>query len=113
MIALFLLLVIVAIVLGIVGVVAKGLLYLLFIGIVVFPAPFCWARCGCGGDPGSTRTGNSHRPPLMGGHFRFGCAGTGAWHRRNGISVLPGFQSPVPRRRRRRAVSAPGRALGI
>ncbi len=35
MIALFLLLVIVAIVLGIVGVVAKGLLYLLFIGIAV------------------------------------------------------------------------------
>jgi hypothetical protein len=36
MIALFLLLVIAAIVLGIVGVVAKGLLYLLFIGIAVF-----------------------------------------------------------------------------
>ena len=36
MIALFLLLVIVAMVLGIVGVVAKGLLFLLFIGIVVF-----------------------------------------------------------------------------
>jgi len=36
MIALFLLLVIAAIVLGIVGVVAKGLLYLLFIGIIVF-----------------------------------------------------------------------------
>jgi 1,4-dihydroxy-2-naphthoate octaprenyltransferase len=36
MIALFLLLVIVAIVLGIVGVVAKGLWYLLIIGIVVF-----------------------------------------------------------------------------
>jgi len=35
MIALFLLLVIVAIALGIVGVAAKGLLYLLFIGIVV------------------------------------------------------------------------------
>ena len=35
MIALFLLLVIVAIVLGIVGVAAKGLLYLLFIGIAV------------------------------------------------------------------------------
>jgi hypothetical protein len=35
MIALFLLLVIVAIVLGIVGVVVKGLLWLLFIGIVV------------------------------------------------------------------------------
>lgn len=37
MIALFLLLVIVAIVLGIVGVVVKGLLYLLIIGIVVLP----------------------------------------------------------------------------
>ena len=36
MIALFLLLVIVAIVLGIIGVAAKGLLYLLIIGIVVF-----------------------------------------------------------------------------
>jgi hypothetical protein len=36
MLAFFLFLVIVAIVLGIVGVVAKGLLYLLFIGIVVF-----------------------------------------------------------------------------
>jgi hypothetical protein len=36
MIALFLLLIIAAIVLGIVGVVAKGLLYLLIIGIVVF-----------------------------------------------------------------------------
>jgi hypothetical protein len=36
MLALFLLLVIVAMVLGIVGVVAKGLLFLLFIGIVVF-----------------------------------------------------------------------------
>jgi len=36
MLALFLLLVIVAIVLGIVGVVAKGLLYLLIIGVVVF-----------------------------------------------------------------------------
>ena len=38
MIALFLLLVIAAIVLGIVGVVIKGLLYLLFIGIFVFLA---------------------------------------------------------------------------
>jgi hypothetical protein len=36
MIALFLLLVIAAIAVGIVGVVAKGLLFLLFIGIVVF-----------------------------------------------------------------------------
>ncbi len=38
MIALFLLIVIVAIVLGLVGVVVKGLLFLLFIGIVVFLA---------------------------------------------------------------------------
>jgi hypothetical protein len=38
LIALFLLLVIAAMVLGIVGVVIKGLLYLLFIGIVVFLA---------------------------------------------------------------------------
>jgi hypothetical protein len=36
MLALFLLLVIVAMVLGILGVVVKGLLYLLIIGIVVF-----------------------------------------------------------------------------
>jgi hypothetical protein len=36
MIAFVLLLIIVAIVLGIVGVVAKGLLYLLIIGIVIF-----------------------------------------------------------------------------
>ena len=36
MIAFFLLLVIAAIALGIVGVVVKGLLYLLFIGIVIF-----------------------------------------------------------------------------
>ena len=35
MLALFLLLVLVAVALGIVGVVAKGLLFLLFIGIVV------------------------------------------------------------------------------
>jgi hypothetical protein len=38
MIALFLLLLIVAMILGLVGVVAKGLLYLLFIGIAVFLA---------------------------------------------------------------------------
>ncbi len=36
MLALFLLLVIVAMALGILGVVVKGVLYLLFIGIVVF-----------------------------------------------------------------------------
>jgi hypothetical protein len=43
MIALFLLLVIAAIALGIVGVVAKGLLYLLTIGIVVFLAALALA----------------------------------------------------------------------
>jgi hypothetical protein len=43
MLAFFLLLVIVAIVLGLVGVVVKGLLYLLFIGIVVFLAALIFA----------------------------------------------------------------------
>ena len=47
--ALFLLLVIAAIALGIVGVVAEGLLYLLIIGIVVFLAPSPWPPCGCDG----------------------------------------------------------------
>ena len=51
MLAFFLLLVIVAIVLGIVGVVAKGLLFLLFIGIVVFLGAL--GTCECGGGPGS------------------------------------------------------------
>jgi hypothetical protein len=37
-IAFFLLLILVAMILGLIGVVAKGLLYLLFIGIVVFLA---------------------------------------------------------------------------
>ena len=48
MIVFLLLLVIVAIVLGIVGIVVKGLLYLLFIGIVVFLGAFLlgalWTR---------------------------------------------------------------------
>jgi hypothetical protein len=43
MLALFLLLVIVAIVLGLVGVVVNGLLYLLFIGIAVFLAALIFA----------------------------------------------------------------------
>ena len=43
MLAFFLLLVIVAIVLGIVGVAANGLLYLLFIGIAVFLAALIFA----------------------------------------------------------------------
>jgi hypothetical protein len=52
MIALFLLLVIAAIVLGIVGVVAKGLLYLLIIGIVVFLAALTLAALRMRRRPG-------------------------------------------------------------
>lgn len=52
MIAFFLLLVIVAIVLGIVGVVAKGLLYLLFIGIVVLLADLIFAALRMRRRPG-------------------------------------------------------------
>ena len=52
MIALFLLLVIAAIVLGIVGVVAKGLLYLLIIGIVVFIAALTMAALRTWRPPG-------------------------------------------------------------
>ena len=52
MIALFLLLVIVAIVLGIVGVVAKGLLYLLIIGISVFLAALILAALRIRRRPG-------------------------------------------------------------
>jgi hypothetical protein len=52
MIAFFLLLVIVAIVLGIVGAVAKGLLYLLFIGIVVFLAALIFAALRMRRRPG-------------------------------------------------------------
>jgi hypothetical protein len=59
MIAVFLLLVIAAMVLGILRVVAKGLLLLLFIGIVVFLCASSWASCGCGGDQGSARPANS------------------------------------------------------
>ena len=59
MLALFLLLVIVAIVPGIVGVVVEGLLFLPFIGIVVFPGALLWAPCECGGGLGSPRRGDS------------------------------------------------------
>ena len=52
MIALFLMLVIAAIVLGIVGVVAKGLLYLLIIGIVVFIAALIMAALRMRRRPG-------------------------------------------------------------
>ena len=52
MIALFLLLVIVAIVLGIIGVVAKGLLYLLTIGFVVFLGALIFAALRMRRRPG-------------------------------------------------------------
>jgi hypothetical protein len=52
MLAFFLLLVIVAIVLGLVGVVVKGLLYLLFIGIVVFLAALIFAALRMRRRPG-------------------------------------------------------------
>jgi hypothetical protein len=58
MIALFLLLIIVAIVLGIVGVVAKGLLYLLIIGIVVFLGALLLGALGCGDGPAGSRPGS-------------------------------------------------------
>ena len=51
MIALFLLLVITAIALGIVGVVVKGLLYLLLIGIAVFLAALTLAALRMRGRP--------------------------------------------------------------
>jgi hypothetical protein len=52
MLAFFLLLVIVAIVLGLVGVVVNGLLYLLFIGIVVFLAALIFAALRMRRRPG-------------------------------------------------------------
>ena len=52
MIALFLLLVIVAMVLGIVGVVAKGRAYLLFIGIAVFLGALLLGALRMRGRPG-------------------------------------------------------------
>ena len=52
MLALFLLLVIVAIVLGIVGVVVKGMLYLLIIGIVVFLGALLLGALRIRGRPG-------------------------------------------------------------
>jgi hypothetical protein len=51
-IALFLLLIIVAMILGIVGVAAKGLLFLLFIGIVVFLGALLLAGLRMRGRPG-------------------------------------------------------------
>jgi hypothetical protein len=55
MIALFLLLLIVAMILGLVGVVAKGLLYLLFIGIAVFLVALLLAGLRMRSRPGRHR----------------------------------------------------------
>jgi hypothetical protein len=52
MIALFLLLVIIAIALGLVGVVVKGLLFLLFIGIVVLIGALVFGALRMRGRPG-------------------------------------------------------------
>jgi hypothetical protein len=52
MLAFFLLLVIVAVALGIVGVVVKGLLYLLIIGIVVFLGALLLGALRIRGRPG-------------------------------------------------------------
>jgi hypothetical protein len=54
MLALFLLLVIVAVALGIVGVVAKGLLFLLFIAIVVFLGALVFGALRMRRRPGSS-----------------------------------------------------------
>jgi hypothetical protein len=54
MLALFLFLVLVAVVLGIVGVVVKGLLYLLIIGIVVFLGALVLGALRIRGRPGKS-----------------------------------------------------------
>jgi hypothetical protein len=54
MLALFLFLVLVAVVLGIVGVVVKGLLYLLIIGIVVFLGALILGALRIRGRPGKS-----------------------------------------------------------
>jgi hypothetical protein len=56
MLALFLFLVLVAIVLGLVGVVVKGLLYLLFIGIAVFLGALLLGALGMRRRPGKRST---------------------------------------------------------
>jgi hypothetical protein len=58
-----LLLVIAAIALGIVGVAAKGLLYLLIIGIAVFLAALILAALRCGAGPAGVRPGRSPGSP--------------------------------------------------
>ena len=79
MIALFLLLVIAAIVLGIVGVVIKGLLYLLFIGIVVFLAALILAALRMRRRPADIQPGKSL------GYLQPGCL-----HHHHSDCALPG-----------------------
>jgi hypothetical protein len=55
MLVLFLLLVIIAIALGLVGVVVKGLLFLLFIGIVVFLGALLFGALRMRRRPGNSR----------------------------------------------------------
>ena len=62
MIAFPLIRVIVAMVLGIVGVVVKGLLDPLFIGIAVFLGAFLLLRSGDAAVPGAPRQVSSHQP---------------------------------------------------
>ncbi|GGW56536.1 hypothetical protein GCM10010503_37130 [Streptomyces lucensis JCM 4490] len=58
-VVLFLLLIIVAIVLGLIGAVVNGLLYLLIIGVIVLVADLVWfgARLGRRRGPGKRRLG--------------------------------------------------------
>src|SRR5258708_37253103 len=72
MLVLFLLLVIVAMVLGIVGVVAKGLLYLLFIGIVVFLGALLLGALRMRRRLGRPPARQIPGPPFMRDHSRFG-----------------------------------------
>ena len=72
MLALFLLLVIVAMVLGIVGVVVKGLLFLLFIGIVLFLGALLLGTLRMRRRPGKPQRGDPPPHPdtaLIRGHM--------------------------------------------
>jgi membrane protein implicated in regulation of membrane protease activity len=70
MIAFFLLLVIVAIVLGIVGVTANGLLYLLFIGIAVLLAALIFAALRMRRRPGRRPPPSHLTCDFLAGSFR-------------------------------------------
>src|ERR1035441_683606 len=87
MIALFLLLMIVAIVLGIVGVVAKGLLYLLIIGVVVFLGALVLGALRMRRRPGRRPAREFPGHPLM---QAFAGRAEGARHPRRGeVMAIP------------------------